>query len=58
MVLVALPYSVASAIAANFPNKIAKITGKFENVDKAKVQGVLCQHQLIGPDVAVLFEWL
>jgi hypothetical protein len=35
--------SVASA-TANFPNKIAKITGKFENVDKAKNQGVLCQH--------------
>jgi hypothetical protein len=39
--------SVASAIAgvfAKFPNKIAKIAGKFENVDKAKNQGVLCQH--------------
>jgi hypothetical protein len=44
---VALPHSVASAIAgvfANFPNKIAKITGIFENVDKAKLQGVLCQY--------------
>jgi hypothetical protein len=34
--------SVATAIAADFailPNKIAKIMGKFENVDKAKSQG-------------------
>jgi hypothetical protein len=40
-------HSVASAIAgvfANFPNKIAKITGKFEHVDKAKSRGVFCQH--------------
>ena len=39
--------SVASAIAgvfANFANKIAKITGKFEHVDKAKSRGVFCQH--------------
>ena len=34
--------SVASAMAgvfANFPSKIAKITGKFEHVDKAKAKG-------------------
>ena len=39
--------SVASAIAgvfANFPNKIAKITEKFEHVDEAKSRGVFCQH--------------
>jgi hypothetical protein len=39
--------SVASAIAgvfANFPNKIAKITGKFEYVDKANNRGVFCQY--------------
>jgi hypothetical protein len=39
--------SVATAIAADFailPNKIAKIMGKFENVDKAKSRGVFCQH--------------
>ena len=39
--------SVASAIVgvfANFPNKIAKNTGKFENVDETKNQRVFCQH--------------
>ena len=39
--------SVATAIAgvfANFTNKIGKMTDKLENVDKAKSQGVFCQH--------------
>jgi len=39
--------SVATAIAgvfANFTNKIDKITEKLEDVDKAKSQGVSCQH--------------
>jgi hypothetical protein len=39
--------SVATAIAgvfANFTNKIGKITGKLEDVDKAKSRGVSCQH--------------
>jgi hypothetical protein len=34
-------------IAADFailPNKIDKITGKFENIDKATSQWVFCQH--------------
>jgi hypothetical protein len=49
--------SVATAIAgvfAIFANKIDKITEKLEDVDKVKNRGV----SLIGPDVAVLFEWL
>jgi hypothetical protein len=29
---------------ANFPNKIVIITGKFENAEKAKNQGVFHQH--------------
>jgi hypothetical protein len=39
--------SVATAIAgvfAIFANKMDKITGKLEDVDKAKSQGVSCQH--------------
>ena len=39
--------SVATAIAgvfANFPDKIAKMVGKFEDVDRAKSQGVFCQN--------------
>ena len=36
--------SVMTGVFANFPNKIAKITGKFENVNQAKNRGVLCQH--------------
>ena len=39
--------SVATAIAgvfANFTNKIGIITEKLDDVDKAKSQGVSCQH--------------
>jgi hypothetical protein len=39
--------SVATAIAgvfANFKNKMGKITEELEDVDKAKSQGVSCQH--------------
>jgi len=41
------PNSVATAIAgvfAKFANKTGKITEKLEDVDKAKSQGVSCQH--------------
>ena len=39
--------SVATAIAgvfANFPDKIAKIVEKFEDVDRAKSRGDFCQN--------------
>jgi hypothetical protein len=42
-----LQASVATAIAgvfAIFANKIDKIIGKLEDVDKAKSRGVSCQH--------------
>ena len=32
--------TVRTGVFANLSNKIAKITGKFENVDEAKNQGV------------------
>jgi hypothetical protein len=36
--------TVRTGVLANLSNKIAKIIGKFENVDEAKNQGVFCQH--------------
>jgi hypothetical protein len=36
--------SVGAGVFANFPNKTAEITGKFEEVDKAKGRGVFCQY--------------
>ena len=39
--------SVATAVAgvfANFPDRIAKIVGKFGDVDRAKSRGVFCQN--------------
>jgi hypothetical protein len=43
----AIAGSVATAIAgvfANFTNKIGKITGELEDVDKTKSSGVSCQY--------------
>jgi hypothetical protein len=36
--------AVRTGVFANLSNKIARIKGKFENVDEAKSQGVTCQH--------------
>jgi hypothetical protein len=46
--------SARAGVFANFPNTIAEITGKLEDVEKAKDQGVFCQYWLIGPNMAVL----
>ena len=46
--------SARAGVFANFPNTIAEITGKLEDVEKAKGQGVFCQYWLIGPNMAVL----
>ena len=50
--------AVQTGVLANFPNKLAKITGKFENVDESKNQGVFCQHKWAGLNVAVLCDQL
>jgi hypothetical protein len=36
--------TVQTGVFANLSNKIAKITGKFENVDEVKSRGIFCQH--------------
>ena len=39
--------TVRTGVFANLSNKIAKITGKFENVDEAKNRGVFCQELIV-----------
>jgi hypothetical protein len=47
---------VIAGVFSNFPNKMPKILGKLECLDKAKSRGFFCQHRSVAVQFSPLWQ--